>query len=199
MDLGIERIGVIGAGIVGLAVARRLGQVYQGAQITVVDKETSVGAHQTGHNSGVVHAGIYYTPDSLKAMLCTRGSELLREYCQNRGIAFQECGKLVVAIDESEVGALGRIEERATKNQVPGLRRVDAAEIREIEPHAVGVAALHSPRTAITDYPAIARAYADDVHAAGASCSDRRSNLLCVSPDRYAYESDSRNSSSIDS
>jgi L-2-hydroxyglutarate oxidase LhgO len=166
VDLGIERIGVIGAGIVGLAVARRLGQVYQGAQITVVDKETSVGTHQTGHNSGVVHAGIYYAPDSLKATLCTRGSALLREYCQDRGIAFQVCGKLVVAIDQGEVGALRRIEERATKNQVPELRRVDAAKIREIEPHAVGVAALHSPRTAITDYPAIARAYADDVIAA---------------------------------
>lgn len=165
--MSTERIGVIGAGIVGLAVARRLGQVRAGAEITVIDKETTVGAHQTGHNSGVVHAGIYYAPDSLKAILCRRGSTLLKEYCQEKGIAYNECGKLVVAMNKSEIPALDRIEERARGNQVAGMRRLGPEDIREIEPNAVGIAGLHSPFTAITDYPAITRAYADDVVAAG--------------------------------
>lgn len=161
--MSTERIGVIGAGIVGLAVARRLGQVRAGAEITVIDKEATVGAHQTGHNSGVVHAGIYYAPDSLKAILCRRGSMLLKEYCLEKGIAYDECGKLVVAMNESEIPALDRIEERARGNQVDGMRRLGPEGIREIEPNAVGIAGLHSPRTAITDYPAVTRAYADDV------------------------------------
>lgn len=165
--MSTERIGVIGAGIVGLAVARRLGQVRAGAEITVIDKEATVGAHQTGHNSGVVHAGIYYAPDSLKAILCRRGSMLLKEYCLEKGIAYDECGKLVVAMNESEIPALDRIEERARGNQVDGMRRLGPEGIREIEPNAVGIAGLHSPRTAITDYPAVTRAYADDVIAAG--------------------------------
>ena len=164
-----ERIGVVGAGIIGLAVARRLGELHGDAMITVIDKEVTVGAHQTSHNSGVVHAGIYYAPDSLKAILCKRGSILLREYCADRGIAFDECGKLVIAVDDSEIAALDRIQERAERNQVSGLRRIGAEGIRELEPHAVGVAGLHSPRTAITDFLAIARSYADDVLAAGGS------------------------------
>lgn len=162
-----ERIGVVGAGIIGLAVARRLGQLRGDAMITVIDKEVTVGAHQTSHNSGVVHAGIYYAPDTLKAILCKRGSVLLREYCAERGIAFDECGKLVIAVDDSEIAAFDRIQDRAERNQVSGLRRIGREGIRELEPHAVGVAGLHSPRTAITDFPAIAAAYADDVVAAG--------------------------------
>lgn len=164
-----ERIGVVGTGIIGLEVARRLGQLRGDAMITVIDKEATVGAHQTSHNSGVVHAGLYYAPDSLKAILCKRGSILLREYCADRGIAFDECGKLVFAVDDSEIAALDRIQDRAERNQVSGLRRIGGEGIRELEPHAVGVAGLHSPRMAITDFPAIARAYADDVLAAGGS------------------------------
>lgn len=162
-----ERIAVIGAGIVGLAVARRIGEVRSGAEITVIDKESTVGAHQTSHNSGVVHAGLYYKPDSLKAILCRRGSVLLREYCQEKGIAFDECGKLVLAIKDPDVVELNQIEERAKRNQVEGLRRVATEEIREIEPHAVGLVGLYSPRTAITDFPAIACAFADDIVAKG--------------------------------
>lgn len=162
-----ERIAVIGAGIIGLAVARQLGQVRADSEVTVIDKEMRVAAHQSSHNSGVVHAGLYYAPDSLKAILCRRGSVLLREYCAERGIAYDECGKLVIAARDSEVAALDRIQDRAERNQVEGLRRIGVEEIRELEPHAVGVAGLHSPRTAITDFPAVARAYADDVVAAG--------------------------------
>lgn len=162
-----QRLAVVGAGIVGLAVARRLGQLRPDAEITVLDKEPVVGAHQTSRNSGVVHAGLYYQPGSLKAQLCRRGVGLLREYCAERGIPFEECGKLVVAVDPDELAGLERIRQRAEANQVPGLRQVSAAEIRELEPHATGLAALHSPHTAITDFPAVARGYAADITKAG--------------------------------
>jgi L-2-hydroxyglutarate oxidase LhgO len=162
-----KRIGVIGAGIVGLAVARRLGELEAGGELTVLDKEDHVGAHQTGHNSGVAHAGVYYTPGSLKARLCRRGIELLKPYCEQRGIAYEECGKLIVARDAEELGRLDEIERRAHANGVPGLRRLDAAQMTEIEPYVRGASALHSPQTAIVDFKGVARAYADDVAAAG--------------------------------
>lgn len=161
------RIGVIGAGIVGLAVARRLAQLRPDAQITVVDKEDDVAVHQTGHNSGVVHAGLYYQPGSLKAGLCTRGRGLLREFCAEHGLTHDECGKLVVARDAGELPALGEIERRATVNGVPGLRRLSGPELTEVEPEAVGAAALHSPHTAIVDFRAIARAMAGELRQQG--------------------------------
>src|SRR4051812_6283615 len=164
---GGERIGVVGAGIVGLAVARRLAQLRPDARITVVDKEDDVAVHQTGHNSGVVHAGLYYAPGSLKARLCTRRRGLPPEFCAEHGLAYDECGKLVSARTDGELPALGETERRATENGVPGLRRLSGGELRDIEPAAVGAAALHSPRTAIVDYRAIARALAGELLAAG--------------------------------
>ncbi len=161
------RIGVVGAGIVGMAVARRLAQLRPDAAITVVDKEDDVAVHQTGHNSGVVHAGLYYPPGSLKAELCTRGRQLLREFCAEHGLPYEECGKLVVARSGEEIPALDEIERRATANGVPELRRLTGADLREIEPEAVGASALHSPRTAIVDFVAVTRAMADDLRAAG--------------------------------
>jgi L-2-hydroxyglutarate oxidase LhgO len=158
---------VIGGGIVGLAVARQLTLTVPDVAVTVVDKEADIARHQTGHNSGVVHAGLYYKPGSLKATLCRRGMSMLREYCSDKGIPYNEVGKLVVAVDGDEVAPLREIERRSIENQVPGLRWLDAAAMRELEPNVDGVAALHSPRTAITDFPAVARAYADDVVAAG--------------------------------
>lgn len=112
-----ERIGVIGAGILGLAVGRRLGEILPGSAITVLDKEDRLAAHQTGHNSGVVHAGLYYAPGSLKATLCSRGMSLLREYCQDRRLPYDECGKLVVAVDDDEVAGLERIRARAQRDR----------------------------------------------------------------------------------
>jgi L-2-hydroxyglutarate oxidase LhgO len=164
---GGERIGVVGAGIVGLAVARRLAQLRPDARITVVDKETDVAVHQTGHNSGVVHAGLYYAPGSLKARLCTRGRGLLREFCAGHGLRYDECGKVVIARGDDELPALREIERRATENGVPGLRRLSGTELTEVEPAAVGAAALHSPHTAIVDYVAIARALAGELRALG--------------------------------
>ncbi|WP_131741187.1 L-2-hydroxyglutarate oxidase [Actinomadura roseirufa] len=161
------RIGVIGAGILGLAIARRLAETRPDVRVTVLEKEDRVAAHQTGHNSGVVHAGLYYAPGSLKATLCRRGAGLLKEYCAGHDLPYEECGKLVVARNAAEVGRLDEIERRATANGVPGLRRLAAGEIGEFEPHAAGVAALHSPTTAIVDFPAVARSFAADVVKAG--------------------------------
>lgn len=162
-------VGVIGAGIIGLAVARRLLEVAPDTSVVVFDKEPSVAAHQTGHNSGVVHAGLFYPPDSLKAQLCGIGRTQIRAYCAARGLPYIECGKLVIAGDDEEVGRLREIERRARLNLVPDLSWVDASGIAAIEPHAAGVAALHSPHTAIVDYAAVARSFADDVRGAGGS------------------------------
>ncbi|MGW3814523.1 L-2-hydroxyglutarate oxidase [Streptomyces sp. NPDC005046] len=162
-----ETIGIVGAGIVGLATAREIALRRPGTRVVVLEKEQEVAVHQTGHNSGVVHAGIYYTPGSLKARLCTRGMAMIREYCEDRRLPYDECGKLVVAVTDGEVPRLEALHAKSLENKVPGLRRVDAGEIHEIEPYAVGLAALHSPRTAITDYTAVARSFARDVVASG--------------------------------
>ena len=140
-----EAIGIIGAGIVGLAIGRELTKRRPGARIVVVEKESRVAVHQTGHNSGVVHAGIYYQPGSLKARLYTRGGAMLREYCAERKLPYDECGKLVVAVTPDDVTRLDALAARAGVNLVPGLRRVGPEEIREIEPHGAGLAALYSP------------------------------------------------------
>jgi L-2-hydroxyglutarate oxidase LhgO len=163
----MRSVAVVGAGIVGLAVARRISEQWPGCRVTVLDKEPTVAAHQTGHNSGVVHAGLYYPPGSLKATLCARGRDLLRTYCLNRGLPYREVGKLVVAVEATELDGLAEIERRARANGVPGLRRLGPDGIREVEPAVVGAAALHSPRTAVTDFAAVARAFADDVRGEG--------------------------------
>lgn len=164
---GDHTVGVVGGGIVGLAVARELGRRRPGTRVVVFEKEDRLAAHQTGHNSGVVHAGIYYKPGSLKAELCTRGRALIRDYCAEHGLPYAECGKLVVAVDADELGRFEALERTAMQNGVPDLRRLDGAAITEVEPRAAGLAALHSPRTAITDYVAIAQRMGDEVVAAG--------------------------------
>jgi 2-hydroxyglutarate dehydrogenase len=126
-----------------------------------------VGTGQTGSNSGVVHAGIYYKPGSLKARLCVDGAARMYAYCEERGIPFERCGKVIVALHESEMGRLDELERRGRANEVPGLRRLRAEEISELEPHCAGIAGLHSPNTGIVDFGAVARAMADDVRGAG--------------------------------
>lgn len=158
--------GIIGGGIVGIALARAL--AGRGDAVTVLEKEHRLAAHQTGHNSGVVHAGLYYKPGSLKATLCAAGRVSIREFCLEKGLPYREVGKLVVAVDESELPALAEIERRSIENGVPDLTRVDdASRMREIEPHVSGVAAVHSPRTAVVDYASITEALAQDIRAAG--------------------------------
>ena len=158
---------VVGAGILGLATAVELGRRLPDRRVIVVEKEQAIALHQTGRNSCVVHSGVYYPPGSLKAQLCTAGRLLLREYCEEKEIPYDECGKLIVAADASEVPALDELQRRAEANGVPGLRRLAAEEIREVEPHCVGVAGLHVPTTALVDYRLVAAALAEDLRRTG--------------------------------
>ena len=160
---------VVGGGILGLAVARELLARQQGASLCVLEREPELGAHQTSHSSGVIHAGIYYAPGSLKARLCVEGARDLYAYCDQRGIEARRDGKLIVAASDDELPRLDELERRGQANQVPGLRRIGADEIAEVEPHARGVAALHSPATGVVDFTRVARSFAADVEAAGGS------------------------------
>jgi L-2-hydroxyglutarate oxidase LhgO len=166
MTMNNARIAVIGGGIVGVAIAREL--AGRGDEITVFEKESRLAQHQTGRNSGVVHAGLYYKPGSLKAELCAQGRIRIREYAEMKNLPYREVGKLVVAVDESELPALDDIERRARENGVPDIARLTGqAALSDIEPHVAGVAAVHSPHTAAVDYAAITEAMAQDVRAAG--------------------------------
>jgi L-2-hydroxyglutarate oxidase LhgO len=151
-------VAVVGAGIVGLAVAREVLMRRPDAKVLVIDKAETVAQHQTGHNSGVIHAGVYYAPGSLKAQLCVQGAKLMYEFCEQNEIPFERCGKLIVAVRQEELPRLDDLESRARANGVPGLRRIGAGEISEIEPECRGLAALHSPATGIVDFAAVARA-----------------------------------------
>lgn len=162
-------LAVVGGGILGLAVAREVLRRKPDTRVSLFEREPQVGAHQTGHNSGVLHAGIYYKPGSLKARLCVDGVKRMYAFCAEHSIPHERCGKVIVATDASELGGLDELEARGRANGVPGLRRISAQELGEIEPHAVGVAALHSPNTGIVDFGAVARALAAVVREAGAA------------------------------
>ena len=159
---------VVGAGIVGLAVARALLRRHPGAEIAVIEREDRPAQHQSGHSSGVIHAGIYYRPGSLKARLCVEGARALHEYCGERGITVRRDGKVIVATEEAELPRLAELERRGIANGVPGLERIGPEHLREIEPHAAGIAALHSPSTAVVDFSTVAGAYAEDLRDGGA-------------------------------
>ena len=133
----------------------------------MVEKEDGPGRHQSGHNSGVLHAGVYYKPGSLKAQLCVDGKASMQRFADEHGIAYETCGKLVVAIDESELGRLANLEERGLANNVPGLKMVGPEELREIEPHAAGIRALHSPGTGIIDFGRVVEVLADELRRDG--------------------------------
>lgn len=137
------------------------------AHVVVFEKENCVAAHQTSHNSGVVHAGLYYEPGSLKARLCRRGAELIRGYCHHNNLPYDQCGKVVVALHHNEENRLANIHNRAVGNGVPGVKMLGAAEIKTIEPNCIGVAALHSPETAIVSYQKIAEAIASEIKSRG--------------------------------
>ncbi|HEY5149923.1 MAG TPA: L-2-hydroxyglutarate oxidase [Mycobacterium sp.] len=159
---------VVGAGIVGLAVAREWSLRRPEDSVAVLEREAGPAQHQTGHNSGVVHGGIYYQPGSLKARLCVEGARLMYEYCEQHDIRHERCGKLIVAVSTDELSRLDDLEARGKANAVPGLRRIGTGEISEIEPNAVGLQALHAPNTGIVDYPAVARALVDELTGRGA-------------------------------
>ncbi|WP_230208180.1 L-2-hydroxyglutarate oxidase [Microlunatus sp. Gsoil 973] len=166
MGVKLERVAVVGGGIIGMATARELANRTD-AEVTVLEKEPDIGGHQTGHNSGVVHAGLYYQPGSLKARLCRRGTELLQTFAEQAGISYDACGKLVVARTEQERPRLEAIFERSVRNGVPDVSIVDADELTAIEPEVSGVAGIHSPHTAIIDYVAVCRALAADLQRSG--------------------------------
>lgn len=159
---------IIGAGILGLATARALVIHNPDARVLVLEKERAVAQHQTGHNSGVIHQGIYYKPGSLKAKLCVRGARRMAEYCAWHALPMQRAGKVIVATEASEVPRLEMLYERAIANGVPGISKIDRGELQEIEPHSAGLAALHSSNTAIVDFARIADAMRDEIAAHGA-------------------------------
>ena len=176
VDAPAERadVAVIGAGIVGLATALRLLEQRPDLTIVVLEKEATVASHQTGHNSGVLHAGLYYQPGSLKARLCREGKAELEAYCESHDVPIDHTGKLVIAVDQSELSRFDALRERAFANGVPGLEEVGPERLREIEPHAVGLKALWSPGTGVVDFGAVARAFAHDIVERGATIETRR-------------------------
>ncbi|MDP9222522.1 MAG: L-2-hydroxyglutarate oxidase [Actinomycetota bacterium] len=162
-----EQVIVVGGGIVGLAVARELLLRRPESSVTVFEKEDRLAAHQSGRNSGVVHAGVYYAAGSLKARLCRRGGAMLREFCQDNNVSLRELGKLIVATEANELSGLAEIERRARANLVADLRPVAPEEMRDVEPYVRGLAALHSPHTASVDYIGMCEALGADIRSRG--------------------------------
>jgi L-2-hydroxyglutarate oxidase len=154
---------VVGGGIVGLATAYRLGLSFPDADITVLEKESAVGQHQSGHNSGVLHAGLYYKPGSVKARLAVRGIRQMVAFCRENNIRHEICGKLVVAVTEDERPRLAELYDRGIKNGLVGLTMLGPEQMREIEPHVNGIAAVRVPEEGITDYPQVCRALAGKI------------------------------------
>ncbi|HYG74175.1 MAG TPA: L-2-hydroxyglutarate oxidase [Planctomycetota bacterium] len=152
---------IVGGGIVGLATALKLLERRPGLKLGVLEKESLVGTHQTGNNSGVIHSGLYYKPGSAKAKTCVQGAQRMVSFCLEHGIAHEICGKVVVATNEAELPALAELHRRGVANGVPGIEEIGAERLREIEPHAAGIKALWVPGTGIVDYGAVARKYAE--------------------------------------
>ncbi|HAX24734.1 MAG TPA: L-2-hydroxyglutarate oxidase, partial [Chloroflexi bacterium] len=164
---GIATIVIVGGGIVGLAAAREILQRRPGTSLILLEKEATIGQHQTGHNSGVIHSGIYYVPGSLKARLCVAGAAAMMRYCDENDIGWKRCGKVIVATSPSELPRLQALYERGQENQVPGLRLIEQDELREREPHVRGIRAIWSPNTGIVDYLQVALSYANDIRQLG--------------------------------
>ena len=166
-----EKIVVVGGGIIGLAAAYRIGERFPDARVTVLEKESGAGRHQSGHNSGVLHAGLYYKPGSRKARMAVRGIRQMVEFCQAHSIAHEICGKVVVATSEEEIPRLHALFERGQQNGLRDLRMLPREELREIEPHAAGIAAVCVPEEGIADYPAVCDALVQEIRAAAGKWS----------------------------
>src|SRR5215468_11166728 len=154
-------VAVIGGGAVGLAVARAVLCRFPKMRVVVLEKEARVGTHQSGHNSGVIHSGVYYKPGSIKARTCVEGARAMVEFCREHGVPYEVCGKVIVATSPEELPRLHDLLARGQANGVPGLRMLRPEELREIEPHATGVAALQVPGTGVTDYAKVCEKYAE--------------------------------------
>ena len=168
-----RRIIIVGGGIIGLATALKLAGRFPAAQIIVLEKEDEVARHQSGNNSGVLHAGLYYKPGSLKARLAVSGIQEMVAFCKDNGIRHEICGKLVVAVDQSELPRLHNLHERGLQNGLQGLRLLDRPRMLEIEPHVAGIAAVHVPQEGIVDYVQVCRAMAKKIEAAGGRVATR--------------------------
>jgi len=160
-------VAVVGGGIVGLATARALLAEHSALRVVILEKEARLASHQTGHNSGVIHSGIYYKPGSHKARLCVEGASLMKAFCAEHGIRVDPIGKVIVATSEAELPRLETLFERGTANGVEGLSLIDRDQLREIEPHAAAIRAIHSPSTSIVDYGEVAQALARELLAGG--------------------------------
>src|SRR5581483_11017446 len=158
---------IVGGGIVGLSTAMAMLDRAPGLKLAVLEKERAVAAHQTGHNSGVIHSGVYYKPGSLKAHLCVRGAAAMKAFCREQGLPHEICGKVIVATSDAERGPLAELHRRAQANGVPGVEMIGPERLREIEPHAAGVAAMLVPGTGIVDFGAVARRYAEIIASRG--------------------------------
>jgi L-2-hydroxyglutarate oxidase LhgO len=158
---------IVGGGIVGLATGLRTLEARPRTKLLLLEKEVSLGRHQTGHNSGVLHAGLYYKPGSLKAKLAVEGLRQMVSFCQTHKVSYEQCGKIVVATEPSELPRLEKLMERGVANGLKGLRKISADEIREIEPHAAGLAAIHVPEEGIVDYPGVVEAMAKEIRTLG--------------------------------
>jgi L-2-hydroxyglutarate oxidase len=158
-------VAVIGGGILGVATARELLLHDPSTKLVLLEKEPHIASHQSSHNSGVIHSGIYYKSGSLKAQLCIEGGRMLRAYSESKNIAYRDVGKLIVAVDPSELATLEELYRRGQDNGIKGLRLLNAGEIRDVEPHCAGIRAVHVPRTGIVDYAEVTRHLADDVRA----------------------------------
>ena len=165
--MSAQRIIVIGGGIVGLASAFKLGGKFPSARVTVLEKESQVGRHQTGNNSGVLHCGLYYRPGSVKARMAVPGIQEMVAFCQDNSVPHEICGKLVVAVDDTEVERLKNLQERGRQNGLQGLKWLSRGEMLEIEPHVAGVAGLHVPQEGIVDYPKVCEALLKKISAQG--------------------------------
>lgn len=154
-------VAIVGAGIIGLATGMKLLEAFSKLRVVILEKEDTIGAHQTGHNSGVIHSGIYYRPGSLKAALCVAGSRELIDFCRKQAVPFEICGKIVIAVRQDQLAALGELYRRGIENGVPGLRMITASEARGIEPFACCISGLHVPATGIVDFRQVAEAYSE--------------------------------------
>ena len=188
---------IVGAGIIGLATAYAVSQRFPHLKVTILEKEPDVAQHQTGNNSGVLHAGIYYKPGTLRAKLCVQGVRQITDFCDTHGIEYQRCGKLIVAVTEDELPRLKTLLERGIANGVQGLRQMNQAELHEIEPFAAGIAAIHSPNTGIVNYKAVSRKLRDLLHERGIEVQltqkvisiSHRQNLLNVITSNFELQS----------
>ncbi len=153
-------VSIVGGGIVGLATALQILKLRPQTRLCVIEKEQAVAQHQTGHNSGVIHSGIYYKPNSLKALNCIRGYQMLLDFCQQENIRYELCGKIIVATEQSELATLDSVYQRGIANGLDKIRKIGKEEIKEIEPHCQGIAGIYVPYTGIIDYVEVAQKYA---------------------------------------